>query len=73
MWRLAPDRVIVRKITDPAGNAADLFGPAALIWVAAEEPISAAQLVADTGTPSAVAAQTITILIDGGWLIETPS
>lgn len=35
LWRLAPDRVLVRPV---GGDGLDLTGLAALIWVAVDEP-----------------------------------
>ncbi len=60
IWRLAPDRVLVRHAgigspgdTQPDGDgnadvpveAADLMGLAALVWVALDEPAAAGELV----------------------------
>lgn len=39
VWRLGPDRVLVRRIGDHGDDAAaELMGAAALVWVALDEP-----------------------------------
>jgi hypothetical protein len=38
VWRLAPDRVLVRRIGAPDLQAQDLHGAAALVWISLDEP-----------------------------------
>ncbi len=48
LWRLAPDRVIVRRVGDrTADAAAELTGSAAVLWLALQSPRSEAQLCAE--------------------------
>lgn len=42
VWRLGPDRVIVRRVGD---DGLDLVGPAALVWIALDGPRTRAGLV----------------------------
>ncbi len=53
VWRLAPDRVLVRRLGDLSANGcADLIGLAAAVWVGLDEPASIAELhsrLADAG------------------------
>ena len=46
LWRLAPDRVLVRRPwpKDGQDDAADLLGMAALVWIALDEPGSVAEI-----------------------------
>jgi ribosomal protein S12 methylthiotransferase accessory factor YcaO len=47
VWRLGPDRVLVRRISASGDDAAaDLLGDAALIWIALDEPATAEVLTA---------------------------
>ena len=40
VWRLGPDRVLVRRIGAHGDDAAaDLLGEAALVWIALDEPL----------------------------------
>lgn len=72
VWRLGPDRVIVRRVNTIAGaeDSADLFGSAALAWVAAESPIDAGQISSDTGLSEEQTKEATAILLDGHWLSE---
>ncbi len=53
MWRLAADRVLVRRVGDLTDDGcADLIGFAAAVWVALDEPASLPELsarLADAG------------------------
>lgn len=70
VWRLGPDRVIVRRVTPIPGteDCVDLFGSAALAWVAAERPIDATQISSDTGLSDDQVAEACTLLENGHWL-----
>ena len=83
VWRVAPDRVLVRRVDDgeprsaddgdnDVDDAADLMGAAALVWVALEEPATAAQIVerlghADLARPTAEIADVARQLVEAGW------
>jgi hypothetical protein len=46
VWRLAPDRVLVRPIRSQDKDVAvDLIGDAALAWIALDEPATEQELV----------------------------
>ena len=48
LWRLAPDRVIVRHVGERTPDAAaELTGSAAVLWLALQTPRSADQLCAE--------------------------
>jgi hypothetical protein len=38
VWRLGPDRVLVRRVDVPDGDPRDLQGVAALAWISLDEP-----------------------------------
>ena len=46
LWRQGPDRVLVRRVS---GEALDLLGAAALVWVALDGRRTAAQLLDELG------------------------
>ena len=46
VWRLGPDRVVVRRI---GGEALDLLGAAAVVWVGLDGPRTVAQLLDELG------------------------
>jgi hypothetical protein len=74
VWRLGPDRVLVRRVR-AAGNgaASELFGSAALLWVALDEPASTRdvrdrmELVTTGDDWDAV----IDVLIREGWVLSS--
>lgn len=77
VWRLAPDRVLVRRVWPKEGEdeAADLLGVAALIWVALDEPATVAELDdrltdADQVIPPDDVRQTLDSLLATGWIIR---
>lgn len=45
VWRLGPDRVLVRRVSAPDGQAQDLEGAAALIWISLDEPGTASDVI----------------------------
>jgi hypothetical protein len=78
VWRVGPDRVLVRRIGEHGENAAvDLLGEAAFIWIALDEPGTLQQLCrrlknADTANAdtASVAFKAIGPLTAGGWLSQ---
>ena len=46
VWRLGPDRVLVRRV---GGDGLDLLGPAALVWIALESPLTHSELASEVG------------------------
>jgi len=78
VWRLAPDRVLVRRPwpKDGQDEAADLLGLAALIWIALDEPGTVTDLVerladagdATEGVVSADVTDTLDQLLATGWV-----
>jgi hypothetical protein len=71
VWRLGPDRVLVRRIGDRGeGSAADLSGDAALAWIALDTPgtySEISQRLADAAAASADLG-VIESLLSVGWL-----
>jgi hypothetical protein len=73
VWRLARDRVLVRRVGDHGDTAAsDLIGAAAVVWVAAEEPLTLEELATETELDSATLTDSIALLVEGRWLAEAP-
>ena len=71
VWRLARDRVLVRRVGDHSDSAAiDLLGAAAVVWVAAEDPLTADELAAETELGADTIAESIELLVDGRWLVS---
>jgi hypothetical protein len=71
VWRLARDRVLVRRVGDYGDTAAvDLLGAAAVVWVAAEEPLTPAELAAETELDVETVADSVALLVEGRWLAE---
>jgi hypothetical protein len=44
VWRCGPDRVLTLRIGDSAQGSSELFGAAALVWLALDEPASPEEL-----------------------------
>jgi hypothetical protein len=73
VWRLARDRILLRRVGDHGDTAAvDLLGAAAVVWVAAEEPLTPEQLAAETELDAATVDDSIALLVEGRWLAEAP-
>lgn len=68
VWRAARDRVLVRRL---GGDAADLVGLAALVWVAADEPSTVVGLAVELGADESAVAEAVSMLTVAGWLRET--
>ena len=45
VWRIAPDRVVLRRLGHRADGGIDLFGTAAVAWAALDSPATTATLV----------------------------
>lgn len=72
LWRQGPDRVLVRRVS---GEALDLLGAAALVWVALDGRRTAAQLLdelGEFGLDAATVHSTLALLVQRG-LLETAS
>ena len=73
VWRLARDRVLVRRVGDHGDTAAiDLLGAAAVVWVAAEQPLTPDELAVETELTTDTVAESIALLTAGRWLAEAP-
>ena len=71
VWRLARDRVLVRRVGDHGDAAAvDLLGAAAVVWVAAEAPSTLEELAVDTELEVSTVTDTIDLLVTGGCLVS---
>lgn len=74
VWRLAPDRVLVRRVGDLTDDGcADLIGFAAAVWVGLDEPASLAELTArladaDIDTADANYTDALAALVERGWV-----
>lgn len=71
LWRVTGDRVLVRRVA-PAGesDASDLLGAAALVWAAADRPMTVADVVVETGLDNDAVQDAITELLDTGWIVR---
>jgi hypothetical protein len=73
VWRLAADRVLVRRVGDLTDEGcADLIGFAAAVWVALDEPASLAELGArladaDIDSIDADLVDAVAALVERGW------
>ena len=84
LWRVAPDRVLVRRPWPKEGQdeAADLLGMAALVWIALDEPGSVAEILerldearddSDPGHDPNVVRDTVDQLLATAWIEPAPS
>jgi hypothetical protein len=46
VWRAGPDRVLVRRVGHGAVGARDLLGAAAIVWLALDNPLTMAEMMA---------------------------
>lgn len=49
VWRLGPDRVLVRRVDGAHRETLDVHGAAALVWISLDEPGTRTQLVERLG------------------------
>jgi hypothetical protein len=49
VWRLGPDRVLVRRVRVPERQPRELQGAAALVWLTLDEPATQCQVVERLG------------------------
>lgn len=55
VWRLGPDRVLVRRVDGADGDTHELHGAAALVWIALDEPGTVADVTARMAAAGLVA------------------
>lgn len=70
LWRLAPDRILVRG---KQGDAHDLLGGAVLVWLGLEQPRTLAELeqyLIEHGLSCEVASDTLAGLVSAGLVDE---
>ena len=69
VWRLGPDRVLVRRVGGKADDAAEFTGEAAFIWIAMDEPGSIPELEARLASTQIrlAAPQALDELVGLGW------
>lgn len=67
VWRVAGPRVLVRNVE--TGLAADLGGPAAVVWVAVEHGSTAAELVTELGLDFEAISEAVTSLLESEWIV----
>mgnify|MGYP001826886051 CR=1 FL=1 len=60
--------MLVRRVD--TGEAAELIGLAAIVWIAADEPITASVLSADVAADEAAVAAAVSMLAEAGWIRE---
>ncbi len=72
VWRLGPDRVLARRIGASGEHAAaELSGPAALVWIALDDPASTeAVLVRLEESGIEIGVDDIGVLVDAGWIVS---
>jgi hypothetical protein len=71
VWRLAPDRVLVRRVDHLEPFAEDLLGAAALVWVATDEPRCVQQLADETDLSEETVRQALELLVNHCWIEQT--
>lgn len=69
LWRVGPDAVLVRRVTDHLGEALDLAGGAALVWLALDEPRTVDSLASVLDASPAAVIEAVHMLHDHG-LVE---
>ncbi len=80
LWRLAPDRVLVRRLWPMSGRdeAADLLGMAALTWMVLDEPgtltdvvdrLSDVELADQASITEHATVDALDQLVAAGWLV----
>lgn len=76
VWRLGPDRVLVRRIGDRSSTGhADLHGLGAMLWIAADEPRRDDDLVDELvreaeGADGTTVEAALAMLVSSGWLVR---
>jgi DNA-binding transcriptional ArsR family regulator len=73
VWRLAPDRVLVRVVGGRIDGARDLLGGAVLVWLALDEPRTVDDLSAQLGAcemPPDDIGMALAALADSGLVVE---
>lgn len=77
VWRLAPDRVLVRRVWPEIGReeAADLLGSAAMVWIALDQPGTAQDIIDRLAEVDQVVElgdleTTLRQLIEHGWIVR---
>lgn len=77
VWRLAGDRVLVRRAGSGAVDAAaDLLGAAAMVWVALDEPRRADEVAAEVAEVMAATPpldEALAALVAEGFVVEVPA
>lgn len=68
MWRAARDRVLVRRVG--TGDAAELVGLAAPVWIAAEAPSTVAELARELDVDAVSVGEAVSLLLSAEWLRE---
>lgn len=75
VWRLGPDRVLVRRVGEGVDGARDLLGGAALVWVALDERRSLDDLtteLSELGTPADDICESLDRLVADGLVVRAP-
>jgi hypothetical protein len=74
VWRLGPDRVLVRRVGGQGEDAAaELMGAAALVWVVLDEPATVKGVMDRLPSEGLdVGASDLELLVDRRWLVSSP-
>ncbi len=77
VWRLGPDRVLVRRVGASDGQGQDLAGAAALIWISLDEPGTTSDVIeriigAGLGAEANETNDTIRLLLDEQLIVVKP-
>ena len=75
VWRVGPDRVLVRKVGQGADGALDLLGPAAVAWVALDEPATVDELaerLTEAEVPGERVDEAVQQLVESGLVVTEP-
>lgn len=74
VWRLASDRVLVRRVGDLTdAGCADLIGVAAAVWVGLDQPATEAELAArlTEADIDADCTKALHELVETGWILRS--
>lgn len=75
VWRLAPDRLLVRFVDGRADAARDVLGAAVLVWLVLDQPYAVAELAALLGDEVMSADelnQALCVLVAAGLVVAAP-
>lgn len=72
VWRLATDRLLVRRADGTEPVAEDLLGAAALVWVAVDEPRTSDDVAREVGIDPETVRASLDVLLAHRWIELVP-